>query len=55
MTVLRNTHVITVMGGLSRMENEDYAVQETPNRKGRDWNSKNFQVLVYGDCKRQQQ
>ena len=30
------------------MENEDYAVQETPNRKGRDWNSKNFQVLVYG-------
>ena len=30
------------------MENEDYEVQETPNRKGRDWNSKNFQVSGYG-------
>jgi len=35
--------------GVPHTENEDYEVQETPNRKGRDWNSKNFQVSGYGN------
>ena len=34
-------------GDVPHMENEDYEVQETPNRKGRDWNSKNFQVKTH--------
>ena len=40
-------HAITVAGE-SRMENENYAVQVTPNRKGRGHKSKHLQVSVYG-------
>ena len=47
MTVPMKAHAATVAGN-SRMENENYAVQVTPNRKGRDQESKDLQVSVYG-------
>ena len=47
LAVPTKAHVTTVAGE-SRMVNENYAVQVTPNRKGRDQESKDLQVSVYG-------